>query len=146
MGHAWDGIIGDYFAQLLPCWVERRIVVWLRAIQTFPGNDTTPFEWKVAKSACGEREEKDNVICGAPAFVLTAVCLLPASWPHSTGWLKLTKFRWFWQLLGHYCSYLLPGQDDGTSQTKLNRRFSTTTWATLYSCAFNIDIMWVLEI
>ena len=30
--------------------------------------------------------------------------------------LPLTQFRQFWQLVGHYCSYLLPWQDDGTSQ------------------------------
>ena len=29
--------------------------------------------------------------------------------------LQLTKFRQFWQLLGRYCSYLLPRQDGGTS-------------------------------
>ena len=30
--------------------------------------------------------------------------------------LQLTKFRQFWQLLGRYCSYLLPRQDDGISE------------------------------
>ena len=30
--------------------------------------------------------------------------------------LPLTKFRQFWQLMGHYCSYLLPMQNDGASQ------------------------------
>ena len=30
--------------------------------------------------------------------------------------LPLTWFRQFWQLVGRYCSYLLPRQDDGTYQ------------------------------
>ena len=30
--------------------------------------------------------------------------------------LQLTWFRHFWQLVGRYCSYLLPRQDGGTSQ------------------------------
>ena len=46
--------------------------------------------------------------------------------------LQLTMFRQFWQLLGCYCSYLLPRQDCGTSLIQVNRRLSTTTWATLY--------------
>ena len=38
-------IMGDFNDQLLPCWVERRIVVvWLRGIQTFPYNKTTPVK------------------------------------------------------------------------------------------------------
>ena len=45
--------------------------------------------------------------------------------------LQLTKFRQFWQLLGRYCSYLMPRKDGGTSQIQLNRRFSTPNWATL---------------
>ena len=29
--------------------------------------------------------------------------------------LPLTQFRQFWQLVGRYCSYLLPRQNNGTS-------------------------------
>ena len=47
--------------------------------------------------------------------------------------LQLTQFRQFWQLLGRYCSYLLPRQDDGTSKTQVNWRFLPTTWVTLYN-------------
>ena len=39
--------------------------------------------------------------------------------------LLLTRFRQSWQLVGRYCSYLLPRQVDGTFQTQVNRRFLT---------------------
>ena len=35
----------------------------------------------------------------------------------------LTWFWQFWQLVGPNCSYLLPWQDGGTSQSSVNRRF-----------------------
>ena len=40
--------------------------------------------------------------------------------------LPLTQFRQFRQLVGRYCSYLLPRQVDGTFQTYVNRRFVLT--------------------
>ena len=45
--------------------------------------------------------------------------------------LQLTKFRPFWQLLGRYCSYLLPRQDDGTFQIQVNGRLLPTRMVTL---------------
>ena len=46
--------------------------------------------------------------------------------------LPLTEFQQFWKLVGHYCSYLLPRQDDGIPKYKVNRRFSLTRRVTLY--------------
>ena len=37
--------------------------------------------------------------------------------------LLLTLFQQFQQLVGRYCSCLLPRQDDGTSQIQVNGRF-----------------------
>ena len=36
--------------------------------------------------------------------------------------LPLTYFRQCWQLLGRYCSYLLPRQDGGKFQIQINGR------------------------
>ena len=46
--------------------------------------------------------------------------------------LLLTEFRQFWQLVGRYCSYLLPRQDGGTFQIEVNGRFSSMKCVTLY--------------
>ena len=37
--------------------------------------------------------------------------------------LPLTEFQQFWQLVGRYCSYLLPKQDGGTPKIYVNKRF-----------------------
>ena len=39
--------------------------------------------------------------------------------------LPLTKFQRFWQVMGRYCSYLLPRQVDGTFHIQVNGRFFT---------------------
>ena len=45
--------------------------------------------------------------------------------------LPLTWFRQFRQLVGRYCSYLLPRQDGVKSQIKVNGRFLPSRWVTL---------------
>ena len=45
--------------------------------------------------------------------------------------LLLTWFRQSWQLVGSYCSYLLPRQDDGTFQIQVNRRLLPSGIVTL---------------
>ena len=45
-------------------------------------------------------------------------------------WLGFGEFR---QLVGHYCSYLLPRQNGGTFQISVNRRFLLTLWVTLHT-------------
>ena len=47
--------------------------------------------------------------------------------------LPLTQFRQFRQLVGRYCSYLLPRQVDGTFKIQVNWRFSSMRCVTLYS-------------
>ena len=47
--------------------------------------------------------------------------------------LPLTQFPQLWQLLGRYCSCLLPRQDDSTPKNQVNRRFSLTRCVTLYT-------------
>ena len=46
--------------------------------------------------------------------------------------LPLTWFRQFRQLLGCYCSYLLPRQDGGTFQIQVNGRLLPRRLVTLY--------------
>ena len=46
--------------------------------------------------------------------------------------LPLTLFQQFLQLMGRYCSYLIPRQDDGTSQITVNGRFIPFGCVTLY--------------
>ena len=46
--------------------------------------------------------------------------------------LLLTWFRQFRQLVGRYCSSLLPRQDGGTSLIGVNRRFCKFFCVTLY--------------
>ena len=46
--------------------------------------------------------------------------------------LQLTLFWHFWQLLGRYCSYLLPRHDGWTSQISVNGRFLPTRIVTQY--------------
>ena len=53
---------------------------------------------------------------------------------HQNGYnLPLTLFQLLRQLLGRYCSYLLPRQDGGTSQIQVNGRFLPSRYVTLYS-------------
>ena len=46
--------------------------------------------------------------------------------------LPLTKFQQFRQVVGRYCSYLMPRHDGGTSKIQVNRRLLPTRWVTLY--------------
>ena len=46
--------------------------------------------------------------------------------------LPVTCFQHFWQLVGRYCSYLLPRQYGGTSQVEVNRRLLPRKMVTLY--------------
>ena len=51
--------------------------------------------------------------------------------------LPLTWFWHFRQLLGRYCSYLLPRQDGGTFQIQVNGRFLPRRRVTLYRVTKN---------
>ena len=46
--------------------------------------------------------------------------------------LSLTWFQHFWQLVGRYCSYLLPRQDGGISQNYVSGRFLPFGMVPLY--------------
>ena len=46
--------------------------------------------------------------------------------------LLLIAFRQSWQLVGRYCSHLVPKQDDRTSQIQVNVRLSPSRMVTLY--------------
>ena len=46
--------------------------------------------------------------------------------------LLLTYFRQSWQLVGRYCSYLLPRQIDRTFQIQVNLRLLPCRTVTLY--------------
>ena len=43
--------------------------------------------------------------------------------------LRFVELTW---LVGHFCNYLLPKQDDGTFQIQVNQTQSVTTCLTLY--------------
>ena len=45
--------------------------------------------------------------------------------------LPFTWFQQFWQLMGRYCSGLLPRQDGGTFKIQVNRRFLPSRSVTL---------------
>ena len=56
------------------------------------------------------------------------------------GWVDLDlAFGEFPQLVGCYCSYLLPKQGGGTSQIQVNKTQSTRTWDALYMEGKNHD-------
>ena len=60
------------------------------------------------------------------------------------GWVDL-DFGNSW-LVGRYCSYLLPKQDGGTSQSQVNKTQSTRTWDTLYTCSTMISTFLCTEV
>ena len=51
--------------------------------------------------------------------------------------LLLTQLRHIWQLVGRYCSYLLPRHDGRTDKIQVNERLLPTKWATLYGVELN---------
>ena len=53
--------------------------------------------------------------------------------------LPLTLFQQFWELMGRYCSSLLPRQDGRTSQIQINGRFLPSRCVTLCQEEANTD-------